>query len=136
MMKKVIVVGAVIQDHQNRILCALRSSKMTLPNYWEFPGGKVELNENQPEALRREIDEELACEIEVGEKIIETTHDYSNITVHLHTYWCKIKKGVPTANEHAQLAWIPLNKLLDLKWAPADIPTIEKITHEKNLKTH
>lgn len=45
-MKKLIkVVGAVIENENNEILCALRSPKMSLPNMWEFPGGKVEENE-------------------------------------------------------------------------------------------
>ena len=38
---------------------------MSLPNYWEFPGGKIEPGESKEEALVREIKEELDCTIEV-----------------------------------------------------------------------
>ena len=39
--KLVEVVAAVIENENNEILCALRSPIMTLPNMWEFPGGKL-----------------------------------------------------------------------------------------------
>ena len=56
MEKRVKVVAAIIENEQNEILCALRSPVMSLPNKWEFPGGKVEkgkifiqhLNEKYP----------------------------------------------------------------------------------------
>ena len=55
-MKKLIkVVGAIIENDKNEILCALRSPEMNLPNMWEFPGGKVEENESLSEAIKREI---------------------------------------------------------------------------------
>lgn len=126
-MKKITVVGAVIQDEQSRILCALRSPNMVLPNVWEFPGGKVEDNENFEQALTREIREELNIEIYVHEKITEVTHQYEAVEVNLHTYWCSISSGVPKANEHQELMWIPKEKLENLEWAPADIPTVDLI---------
>ena len=42
--KLVEVVAAVIENENNEILCALRSPIMTLPNMWEFPGGKKEVS--------------------------------------------------------------------------------------------
>ncbi|QIW19550.1 (deoxy)nucleoside triphosphate pyrophosphohydrolase [Bacillus thuringiensis] len=125
MKKKVSVVGAVIFNEKNEILCALRSPTMSLPNYWEFPGGKVDEGETPQEALVREIKEELSCWITVGEKIEEVEHEYENIVVYLATYKAYIESGVPKALEHAELKWVHVNNLLELKWAPADIPTVE-----------
>ncbi len=65
MKKHVQVVGAVIRNDHNEILCALRSSQMSLPNLWEFPGGKIELHETPSQSLVREINEELKCNIKV-----------------------------------------------------------------------
>ncbi len=63
-MKKLIeVVGAIIENENNEILCALRSTKMSLPNLWEFPGGKIEKGESLADAIVREIKEELDCTI-------------------------------------------------------------------------
>ncbi|PHG27295.1 8-oxo-dGTP diphosphatase MutT [Bacillus toyonensis] len=124
MKKKVSVVGAVIFNERNEILCALRSPTMSLPNYWEFPGGKINEGEMPQEALVREIKEELGCLITVGEKIEEVDHEYENIIVHLATYKAHIKSGIPKALEHADLKWVQAKNLLELVWAPADIPTV------------
>ncbi|TXR78289.1 (deoxy)nucleoside triphosphate pyrophosphohydrolase [Bacillus sp. BF9-10] len=125
MKKKVSVVGAVIFNERNEVLCALRSPKMSLPNYWEFPGGKINEEEMPQEALIREIKEELGCLIAVGEKIEEVDYEYENIIVHLATYKANIESGIPKALEHAEIKWDQVEKLFELEWAPADIPTVE-----------
>jgi len=64
-MKKLVkVIGAIVENENNEILCALRSTKMSLPNLWEFPGGKIEKNETFKQAIEREIKEELSCTVE------------------------------------------------------------------------
>jgi 8-oxo-dGTP diphosphatase len=127
-MKKVDVVGAVILNEANEILCALRSQKMSLPGLWEFPGGKIEPNETPEESLIREIQEELNCTIKVGKLVADATHDYPTVIVRLITYMAKIVDGVPLANEHEQLIWLPVDRLSTLEWAPADLPTLEVLT--------
>ena len=133
MKKTVRVVGAVIENGQNEILCALRSPKMTLPNLWEFPGGKIEADETPEQSLKREIQEELACEIEVGSKIEEVTYEYEAVIVNLLTYHSRIVEGVPKAEEHAELRWVSRDRLEELEWAPADIPTIAQIKQLTNF---
>lgn len=127
-MKKTIrVVGAVIYNDRNEILCALRSPKMSLPNLWEFPGGKIEPNESPEQSLVREIEEELGCRIEVHAHIETTLHEYEAIHVELATYRSEIVAGQPVAKEHAELRWVPIPHLEQLDWAPADIPAVQKI---------
>ncbi|ENQ3113173.1 (deoxy)nucleoside triphosphate pyrophosphohydrolase [Bacillus cereus] len=130
MKKTVSVVGAVICNEKNEILCALRSPTMSLPNYWEFPGGKINEGEMPQEALIREIKEELGCFISVGEKIEEVDHEYENIIVHLATYKAYIESGIPKALEHEEIKWVQVENLLELKWAPADIPTVDILSIE------
>lgn len=127
-MKKVDVVGAVILNDNNEVLCALRSQQMSLPGMWEFPGGKIEPNETPEQSLVREIQEELNCTIEVGALVADTTHQYPAIIVRLITYVAKIVDGEPEAKEHEKLVWLPINKLSSLEWAPADLPTIDRLT--------
>lgn len=131
-MKKIIkVVGAIIENDDNEILCALRSPEMTLPNLWEFPGGKVEENENLEEAIIREIHEELECTIEFKEVFNDNTHEYEKFIVNLITIKCKIKTGTPIHSEHSKLLWLKRKNLDSLKWAPADIPAVEELIVEK-----
>ncbi|PEK36073.1 MULTISPECIES: (deoxy)nucleoside triphosphate pyrophosphohydrolase [Bacillus cereus group] len=125
MKKKISVVGAVILNNDNHVLCALRSPNMSLPNYWEFPGGKINKGEHPRDALVREIKEELDCFIAVEEQLKAVEHEYENIIVHLVTYKARIKSGIPKALEHSELRWISIDHLKELKWAPADIPTVE-----------
>src|ERR1700730_4648022 len=114
-MKKIDVVGAVILNDKNEILCALRSQKMSLPGLWEFPGGKIEPNETPQGSLIREIKEELHCTITVGELVAVATYEYPAIIVRLITYLAKIVDGVPLANEHEQLIWLSVDHLYTLE---------------------
>jgi 8-oxo-dGTP diphosphatase len=126
-MKKIDVVGAVILNEKDEVLCALRSQNMSLPGLWEFPGGKIEANETPETSLIREIKEELNCSIEVGKLVADATHQYPTIIVRLITYMARIIQGTPTASEHEKIIWLPMNSLHTLEWAPADLPTIEAL---------
>lgn len=127
------MVGAIIENEKKEIFCALRGPEMTLPNYWEFPGGKIEQGESKEEALKREIKEELGCMIEVYDHVEDTTHEYEKVIVRLETFMAKIVSGTPIATEHAQIKWIPRTELSSLNWAPADIPAIEKLTNKEMM---
>lgn len=131
-MKKLIkVVGAIIENDNSEILCALRSPKMNSPNLWEFPGGKVEENETLDAAIIREIQEELQCSIEFKEVFNYNTHEYEKIIVNLITLKCKLVTGIPLVTEHSKLIWLKRENLHSLKWAPADIPAVEQLIKEK-----
>lgn len=131
MKREVKVVGAIIENDNNEILCALRSTKMSLPNLWEFPGGKVEENEDVHSAIIREIQEELDCTIEALDIFNDNTHEYENIIVNLITIKCKVIEGNLVAKEHDKLLWLKRENLTSLVWAPADIPAVELLLCEK-----
>lgn len=126
MMKQIEVVGAVIANERGEILCAQRASG-ALAGLWEFPGGKIEPGELPAQSLQREIREELACEIAVGDLVADVTHPDPALTVRLMTYHARLVSGLPTATEHAQLRWVPVGRLRELPWAPADIPTVDRL---------
>ncbi|MFD2169156.1 (deoxy)nucleoside triphosphate pyrophosphohydrolase [Tumebacillus lipolyticus] len=133
MLKKVDVVGAVIVNENNEVLCALRSQDMSLPGLWEFPGGKIEKGEDPKDSLMREIKEELDCGIEVGDLVADATYEYTNVVVRLITYLAKVVEGEPKASEHETLTWLPKDKLSSLNWAPADLPTLDRLLNEDIL---
>lgn len=130
MKKTVKVVAAIIENDQNEILCALRSPQMAMPNLWEFPGGKVEKNEDIYSALVREIKEELNCKIETVELFHDNTHEYDTFIINLISVKCRIADGTPTPSEHSTLIWLKRENLESLKWAPADVPAVEELMRE------
>jgi len=132
-MKKLVkVVAAIIENEQNEILCALRSPEMSIPNRWEFPGGKVEKDEDIYSALEREISEELDCKVKTTEEVFnDHTHEYDTFIINLISIKCEITEGSPVASEHSKLIWLKRDNLESLKWAPADIPAVEQLIYEK-----
>lgn len=126
MAKEIRVVGAVIA-RDGLVLCAQRGIGGRLPGAWEFPGGKIEDGESPAAALRREIAEELACTIDVGEEVVTTRHEYDFGSVALTTFYCRLVAGTPSAHEHAALAWMKPAELKTVEWAPADVPAVERV---------
>ncbi len=127
-MKKIEVVAAVIIDN-NKFMCVQRgtNSKIYLSEKWEFPGGKIEGDENHTEALVREIQEEFNMQIEPLNHIITVDHTYPDFQLVMHAYLSKIIGGEPELMEHLDLKWLSVDLLSSLDWAAADIPIVKKI---------
>ena len=128
MTKKIIeVVGAaIIKD--NKVLAMQRSEQMTLPGMWEFPGGKIEANETEEQALIREIKEELNITVEIRDYINEASYDYDFGTVKLKVYTAEIVAGDILMEEHSDGKWVTADELMAIDWAPVDIPAAEALT--------
>lgn len=125
-MKRINVVGAVLL-REGKILAAQRGEDMALAGMWEFPGGKIEAGESPEQALRRELEEELHIEAEIGEWVGTTEHTYDFGIVVLTTYYATLTGGEPELTEHSEIRWCTQAELKELEWAPADIPAVEKI---------
>lgn len=117
------VVGAVI-ERDGLILCTQRGHGHQA-GMWEFPGGKIEQGESPEMALRREIHEELACWVRVGDEIATTTWRYDHATVTLTTFRCTLEQAAePALSEHAAARWVDPTALDAFNWAPADLATV------------
>lgn len=115
---KDVVCAVIVKD--DKILACKRRDDQSLPNLWEFPGGKVERYEDYKDALKREIDEELNLEIEVGKFIYEEKQCYPKHCVNLIAYQCEIIGNEIILNEHQAYKWLDLDELETLEWCPAD----------------
>ena len=123
MIKRTIkVVGAAIVDG-GRILVAQRpiSDKAYKSLKWEFPGGKIEEGETKEDAIRREIREELDCEIEVEMLLPEIEYEYPDFILRMVICICHlVGSTTPKCLEHNAICWMPSDRLSDLDWAAAD----------------
>jgi len=130
-MKKVHVTAAVIEN-DNKILCVQRNSnKFEYISYkWEFPGGKVEDNEQLEETIKREIMEELNLNVSISGFLIRVEHGYPDFILTMDTFKCKIVGGELKLNEHVSFKWLETEELSQLDWAAADLPIVEKLKNK------
>lgn len=112
------VVAAVIEEGDS-FLVTHRQAGVHLEGMWEFPGGKIDPAETHADALKREIREELDVDIEVGDLVFQTSHDYPDITVALFFYRC-VLKGAPRPLLGQEMRWVRPAELLALSFPPAD----------------
>lgn len=120
------VVAAVIQKNE-RYLITQRRPSAVLPLLWEFPGGKVEEGESDALALRREVLERLAVEIDVGQLISFVSHPYEHYTVDLHLYECKLKSENLQAKAVNDFRWVTSSEFDQYSFTPADEASMTKL---------
>lgn len=121
-MKRVRVVAALLVRPGPVFFAQRRPEGAARGGLWEFPGGKVEPTETEPEALVREIREELGCEIAVHEKLAEAEHAYPDLELTLALYRCTLISGEPVAREGQLVRWAGAEELAALPFAEADLP--------------
>jgi 8-oxo-dGTP diphosphatase len=119
------VVCAVI-ERAGRVLLAQRPAHKHLPLKWEFPGGKVESGEEPAAALRREIREELGCDIVIGRALPRFLHTYGATEIEMIPFVCALAPGTPELHphEHVALDWVPPGELVRYDLAAADLPVV------------
>jgi 8-oxo-dGTP diphosphatase len=119
------VVAAVIARN-DRYLITQRRPSAVLPGLWEFPGGRVEGEETDAEALKREVRERVGVEVEVGSCIGRRTHDYVGYSVDLALYQATITGGVePRAVRVADCRWVASSEFEKYRFPAADQATMD-----------
>lgn len=120
--KLIVKVPCAIIEHDGLVLAGQRNPFISLGLKWEFPGGKVEENETELEALHREILEELNVTIEVHHALPVTIRDDGYRDIWLIPFVCSLTSFDIALTEHVQICWLKPEELLTkgLDWAEAD----------------
>jgi 8-oxo-dGTP diphosphatase len=125
--ERIRVVAAVVR-RGDALLVTRRPDRPGRPGQWEFPGGKVEAEEAEPEALRRELREELGCDAEVGAILLRHTHRYPDLEVELAFYRCSLAPGAePSALGVAEIAWAGEGTLASYDFLEADRAVLDAL---------
>ena len=117
-MKKLEGVAAIIKENDKYF--ATQRGYGEYKGWWEFPGGKIENGESKEEALKREIREELATEIEIDRFVTTVQFDYPEFHLTMHCFICHITAGQPQLLEAKAAKWLDKNHLESVEWLPAD----------------
>jgi 8-oxo-dGTP diphosphatase len=120
------VVAAIIE--KDGLIYCFKKGKVKfdyLSYKFEFPGGKVELDEDHSSALKREIEEELSTQIAVESHVLSAEHTYPDFSIRLHFYKCKLLSTIGLLTEHTEYRTLPISKLKTIEWLPADVPAVE-----------
>jgi len=120
-----VVCGIIYKD--DKILLTRRKKGKSLEGFWEFPGGKVEKEETDTIALKRELKEELGLEISELNYFSENKHDYNTFSIHLVAYKCKAFDDPNKLVDHDKFEWVMVNELGSFNLADADKPLLEEL---------
>ena len=124
-MKKIEVVAAIIRKEDK--IFATQRGYGDWKDWWEFPGGKMEVGETPEEALKREIREELSTEISVDEFLCTVEYDYPKFHLTMHCYLCSLLTEALHLNEHEAAKWLAKDKLESVKWLPSVLVVIKAL---------
>jgi len=120
-------VAAALIARNGRYLITRRRGGQHLPGYWEFPGGKRRPGESLEACLRRELHEELAVEVEVGEEVLAVAHPYPERRVRLHFFRCRLASSRVRPQEGQRYRWVRPGELATLPFPPADAALIRAL---------
>ena len=130
-MKTVRVVAAVIQavnDKNEPVIFATQRGYGEYKDGWEFPGGKIEEGETPEEALVREIKEELAADIIVGDLLATIEYDYPKFHLSMDCFWAELAPNSDVVLlEHEASKWLSIDEIDTVDWLPADVIVTKKI---------
>ncbi|MFN7729865.1 MAG: (deoxy)nucleoside triphosphate pyrophosphohydrolase [Bdellovibrio sp.] len=124
-----IVAALISRTHQEHFEVALfkRKSTDTGGGFWEFPGGKVERGESHEQALIREIQEELALDVQVGDILGRHDQEFETKILDLTVYHVVVPHFDWTLNDHDAFKWVRAANWSEHLIAPLDIPLLEQL---------
>ena len=118
------VAAGILCDAEGRILIAERLGGGPFQGLWEFPGGKIDAGETAPQALSRELAEELGIEVTECSSFMNLRHEYDDRIVTIEFFFVSDWNCEPVGREGQELRWVPAESLDADELLPADVPVI------------
>lgn len=122
-----IKVTAAVIEKGGKILIAKRRKSDRMGGKWEFPGGKLDIGESPESCLRRELEEELGIDAEIGEFVCSCKFKYFQVPLELLVYRASHVSGEFEAREHDEIRWVYPHELGNYDFVKADVEVIKKL---------
>jgi len=127
-------VAAALIVRNRKILICQRTRHQPMPLKWEFPGGKIEDGEHPTDALRRELDEELGIQAQIGDEVARIQHQYARGgTVELRFFVVHEFEGEPENRIFRDIQWVARGRLPEFDFLEADLELVRDIAAGKIL---
>ncbi len=123
--------GLIIQN--NKVLIGLRSENDNGGGLWEFPGGKIEIDESSEEAVIRELNEELDIVVHKPKKVMQYLHRFKNLIYDIHFFEVISFKGSVKNKVHDELKWTDLASINNYNFISGDLLIIEGLINNPSL---
>ena len=130
-MKSIEVVAAIIEKDGKYF--ATQRGYGDFKDGWEFPGGKVEPDEQPEQAIVREIKEELESTVSIEKFLCTVEHDYPKFHLIMHCYLCQLEEGNLHLVEHEAAKWLLPEQIDSVDWLPADIKVVNALKEELGI---
>ena len=127
----IVHVAAALIYREGRLLAAKRADGGK-DGKWELPGGKIKEGEKPVEALRREVREELGCELGTAWLYDTVEHDYPDFHLAMDCFVCQLPAAAepsPHQDVHSELRWLSRDELFDVEWLPADVTLMRSLSY-------
>jgi len=124
------VAAGVLSDASGRLLSCRRSPGEVFAGEWEFPGGKLEVGEDIPACLKRELLEELGLTIEPIRPLCVHRVQSGAVVLELHTWEVAWVSGDISLSVHDEKRWLEVEELEDAEWIEADLPMISIVAEK------
>jgi 8-oxo-dGTP diphosphatase len=125
------VVAALIWKDGKLLICQ-RTRHQVMPLKWEFPGGKIEEGEQPRDAMRRELDEELGIQANVGDEVTRFRHEYPNgNAVELRFYDVQGYSGDMENKIFRAIRWVQPADLPSYDFLEADLELVKDLANGK-----
>ena len=127
---KRVVAALILKD--DKILACQRTRHQVMPLKWEFPGGKIEEGEQPRDALRRELEEELGIEAEIGNEVSRMVHHYpGGGSVELRFFEIHQYQGEIENRIFREIRWVERSALTKLDFLEADLTLVKDLAAGK-----
>lgn len=128
-----VVVAAVIERSDRRLLIGQRRHHDTSPLKWEFPGGKLEAGETPEAALARELKEELGATLQKSVPIGRLTHKYASTSEELEIlfYAAEISDEELVPIRFERIEWVLPRELGDYDFLAANVQLVANLATGK-----